>query len=132
VAIETVKVSNQGKEQLSRLKKFSGLQNWNVLCRWALCRSLAEPTIPPPIEFKGDDGVEISWKVFAGSYQNLYLSLVKQRCVGDGLPTDEGTVSKQFRLHLHRGLGYLASEKKIKAPLARGRRSARGLLELAR
>lgn len=130
MAIETVRINFEGKERLSRLKKYTGLQNWNVLCRWALCRSLSDPSIPSPIDHKGETGVEMTWKVFGGECQEIYLALIKQRCHKDGFGIDDTVVAEQFWLHLHRGLGYLASEKKVKKVYDSGRRSVRGLLEL--
>lgn len=130
MSIERVRTSPQGKEQLSRLKRNTGIEHWNVLCRWAFCTSLAEKTIPPSIDIKGDDAIEMTWKVFGGQCQEIYLALIKERCKQDNLPIDDKTVAEQFRLHLHRGLGYLASDASIKAPYDAGRRSPRGLLEM--
>ena len=48
--IKQVRVSQQAKDQLSRLKGKTGIKNWNVLCRWALCYSLSEKTIPTDIQ----------------------------------------------------------------------------------
>jgi DNA sulfur modification protein DndE len=39
---------------------------------------------------------------------------LKQRCQQDKLGTDKETLATQFRLHLHRGIGYLAGEQKLK------------------
>ena len=44
---------SQAKEQLIRLKTRTGIPQWNILCRWAFCLSLAEPTPPTPIEIPG-------------------------------------------------------------------------------
>ena len=44
--VKQVKISNQSKERLSRLKGKTGIKNWNILCRWALCYSLSEHTVP--------------------------------------------------------------------------------------
>ena len=44
----------------------------------------------------------------------VYLALLKVRCERDGLPLDDGTLNEQFRLHLHRGLSYLASDRQIR------------------
>ena len=38
--IKQIKLSNAAKDKLSRLKGKTGIQNWNVLCRWAFCFSL--------------------------------------------------------------------------------------------
>ena len=55
--IKQVKVSQQAKDQLSRLKGKTGIKNWNVLCRWALCYSLSEKTIPTDIQIAVDSNL---------------------------------------------------------------------------
>ena len=108
--IRNVKLSNQAKEQLIRLKTRTGIDQWNVLCRWALCVSLEEPTPPTPIDYPANSNVEMTWQTFAGEQHELYLAIVKERCDADGFDcTDEKVVVAQFRLHLHRGIGYLAT-----------------------
>jgi DNA sulfur modification protein DndE len=129
--IENVKTNLEGKERLSRLKKFTGVETRNVLCRWALCRSFADPSVPPKIDNKGEFGVEIPWKIFGGEYREIYLALLKQRCRNDGFELDAETLTEQLWLHLNRGLGYLSSEKRLKEIYDSGRRSVRGLLELS-
>jgi len=47
--------------------------------------------------------------VFGGECHELYLALLKERCAGDGLGTSDEVLGRQFRLHLHRGIGYLAA-----------------------
>ena len=113
MAIEHIQLSQQAKDQLSRLKRVTGIGSWNVLCRWGLCTSLAEPSIPPVRRIPADSNVEMSWKVFAGSHGGIYLALLKERCTRDGLGVDDETVTQQFRLHLHRGISYLAADKKL-------------------
>lgn len=108
MSIKQVRLSNQAKEQLIRLKTRTGIQQWNILCRWALCLSLKEKTPPTPIDIPADSNVEMTWQVFGGEYNELYLALLKQRCKNDGLPVDTETLIKQLRLHLHRGIGYMA------------------------
>jgi DNA sulfur modification protein DndE len=55
----------------------------------------------------------MSWKVFGGQYADIYEALVRARCLREGLePTDE-VLAEQFRLHLHRGIGYLFADKGI-------------------
>jgi DNA sulfur modification protein DndE len=78
--IEHIRLSQQAKDQLLRLKRKTGIQHWNVLCRWAFCISLAEPGVPPPAKIPADSSVEMTWKVFGGVYSDIYLALLKQRC----------------------------------------------------
>lgn len=113
MSIEQITVSKQAREQLIRLKRRTGIEHWNVLCRWALCRSLAEPSVPPATRHPADSNVEMTWKVFGGKHADLYLALIEERCIVDGLPTDPATVAQQFRLHLHRGISYLAADRSI-------------------
>lgn len=114
MAIEHIRLTQKAKEQLVKLKRQTGIQNWNVLCRWAFCLSIAEPSQPAPVKLSLDSSVEMSWKVFGGAHQEVYSALLKQRCHKDGLPLDADVLSTQFRLHLHRGIGYLSANKKVK------------------
>jgi len=52
--IETIRISEKGKQQLTRLKRKTGIENWNTLCRWAFCLSLSESSIPPEEEIPSD------------------------------------------------------------------------------
>lgn len=111
--IERVRLSQTAEEQLVKLKRNTKIKQWNILCRWALCRSLAEPSIPSPVPIKTDSKVEIAWNVFGGEIADILLIALKQRCRQDGLGTDRDTLKQQFNLHLHRGIGYLAGDNKI-------------------
>lgn len=114
--VKQVRLSRQAKDQLARLKGKTGIQNWNVLSRWAFCLSLQEPTRPPDIDVPADSNVEMSWHVFGGEYHEIYTALVIQRCINDGLdPRDPDVLAREFRLHLHRGVSYLAASNFIKS-----------------
>lgn len=113
--IKQIKLSQQAKDQLIRLKARTGIQNWNVLCRWAFCLSLSEPSSPPDYEIPADSNVEMSWQVFGGDHHEIYEALIKQRCIDDGLGDDPAIVAKYFRLHLHRGISYLTATNFIKS-----------------
>lgn len=115
MSLETITLSQRGKEQLTRSKRDTGIKNWNVLSRWALCLSLAEESVPAPSKIPADSSVEMSWRVFGGADADVYLALVTQRCHNDGLGTDAETVAEQFRLHLHRGIGYLFGDPQLKS-----------------
>jgi DNA sulfur modification protein DndE len=113
--LEHIKVSEKARDQLIKLKRVTGIQHWNVLCRWAFCVSLAEPTIPSPNKVPADSSVDMTWKVFGGSYEEVYLGLLRQRCQRDGLGLSDEVLATQFRLHLHRGIAYLAADKQLKS-----------------
>ena len=115
LSIKQIRLLSQAKDQLIRLKTKTGISQWNILCRWAFCLSLREPTPPTPIEVPADSNVEMSWHVFGGEWHELYLALLKERCVRDGVPTDDGALARQFRLHLHRGISYLATPSAVRS-----------------
>ena len=112
--IERIRLSQNAKDQLIKLKRLTKIDQWNILCRWALCRSLAEPTPPSPIPIPQDSNVEMTWRVFGGEISDMLLLALKQRCYNDGLSTDKETLVTQFRLHLHRGIAYLSGDPNIK------------------
>jgi len=112
--IERIKISKKGKDQLIKLKRITKIENWNILCRWAFCRSIAEPHIPAPFPIPTDSNLEMTWQVFGGDTADLLLLILKQRCYQDGFELDKDTLNQQFRLHLHRGIGYLVGDLSIK------------------
>jgi DNA sulfur modification protein DndE len=114
MTIDHIRLSKQAREQLIRLKRHTGIEHWNILCRWAFCRSLAEKSVPPPAKIPADSNVEMSWRVFGGRHADLYLALLKQRCFVDGIKIDSDELSTQFRLHLHRGIAYLANDRHLR------------------
>jgi DNA sulfur modification protein DndE len=113
--IEHIRFSQKAREQLGRLKGRTDIGTFNVVCRWAFCASLAEPSPPPVARIPADSNLEMTWRVFAGTHEETYLALLKERCRGDGLGTEAETLSKQFRLHLHRGIGYLAGNRNLRS-----------------
>ena len=113
--MKVIRLTVQDKEKLSRLKGKTGILNWNVLCRWALCCSLKEPSIPLDLPLGEESNVEISWMTFGGENYKIYEALIKARCIRDGLGTDEATLAKYFRLHLSRGIAYLSSTNFIRS-----------------
>lgn len=115
MSIRQIRLSSQAKDQLIRLKTKTGIQQWNVLCRWAFCLSLRQPNPPSPVDIPADSNVEMAWQVFGGEAQELYLALLKERCQRDGLGGEDDVLATQFRLHLHRGISYLASPQTIRS-----------------
>ena len=113
--IETVRVSEAGRDQLITLKRYTGIKNWNVLCRWAFCLSLSEPTVPPKQPLGSDSTIEMDWRTFGGAYADLYWALLKHRCLRDGLGEDAVTLGLYFKLHLHRGIGYLMGDREMRS-----------------
>jgi DNA sulfur modification protein DndE len=113
--VETIRISKQGRDQLIKVKRQTGIENWNILCRWALCVSLREPTPPAQPREKLDGGVEMTWKVFAGEESETLAALIILRTEVDGLGNTVDGPYRCLRAHLNRGLSYLASGKETKS-----------------
>jgi DNA sulfur modification protein DndE len=111
--VDNIRLSQKAKDSLVNLKRKTHIENWNVLCRWAFCLSLNEPSLPPKMNHPADSNVEMSWKIFAGEYGELYWALLKQRCKKDELELTEEELALQFRLHLHRGIAYLSQQGQL-------------------
>ena len=112
--MKQIRLSQRSKEKLSRLKGKTGIKNWNILCRWALCYSLSEKTVPT-VEIPADSNLEISWYTFGGEYSDLYDALIRAWCIEMGLSTDNATLQKYFRLNLERGIAHLSGTGFIKS-----------------
>lgn len=113
MTLEHIRLSQTARDQLITVKRRTGIAHWNVLCRWALCRSLAEVAAPPAVKLVLDSNVEMTWRVFAGDHGDILWALVRYRCHQDGLPLDDEMLAQQFRLHLHRGIGYLVGDPRV-------------------
>ena len=112
--IKQIKLTNVSKDRLGRLKGKTRIKNWNVLCRWALCYSLSENTMPTDIQIVADSNVEMSWYTFGGEYSDIYDAIMIAWCKNMGLPTDEETLAKYFKLHIERGIAHLSGTNFIK------------------
>jgi DNA sulfur modification protein DndE len=114
--IDRVKISAAGKQQLSTLKRRTGIEHYNVICRHALCASLANTTKVPAETLQYGGGIEIDWKTFAGEAEATLTNLLIARAVaevGEGSPN---VVRSVLQSHLHRGLAYLVSDPNSLSP----------------
>lgn len=107
MSLNYIRLSQQEKDQLVKLKRKTGIKNWNTLCRWAFCVSLVEPSNPPDADIPLDSSVEMTWKVFGGDYRDIYEALSKH--------PDGRNPQRFFRLHLNRGIALLATNRSIRS-----------------
>lgn len=107
--VETLRISAQGKDQLTKIRRNTGIEHWNIICRWALCASLREASPPPLYNEKLEGGIEMTWKVFAGNQSDIYAAMIHWRTREDGLTNTPEGLATCLKNHVHRGLGYLAS-----------------------
>jgi DNA sulfur modification protein DndE len=82
----------------------------NILCRMALCLSIAEPSIP---DTKIDDekGQEFSRYTLLGEWDPFFISILRERLIHDKLDP-ENDLLVQFKAHLNRGIMMLQSRLK--------------------
>jgi DNA sulfur modification protein DndE len=107
MAFDRIRLTEQARSQLGSLEKRTGVSQWPVLCRWAICLSLGTADAPAAIEDDGAGGVEMSWQQLGGSWCDILYAFLKQRCLDDGLDLDHATLADQISRHLHRGLSLL-------------------------
>ena len=112
--VNSIKLSQTAKDQLVKLKRSTKIEQWNILCRWAFCRSLAETAPPSLVPIPADSNLEMTWRIFGGEIADILILALRQRCDRDGLELTSDILSQQFRLHLHRGIGYLAGDPNIR------------------
>ncbi|MCP1575355.1 DNA sulfur modification protein DndE [Herbaspirillum rubrisubalbicans] len=109
--VDRIRLTAAAKNQLISLKRKTGIEHYNVLCRHAFCLSLKNPSIPPKENFNFSGGIDIDWRTFSGGQEILYLNLLLLRLHIDELPGDETNFRYMLHLHIHRGLAYLTSKK---------------------
>ena len=97
-------LSADNTQKVRTLKGRTGLTP-NILCRFALALSLRDPGVPDPTAFP-NDGMEFNRYTLLGVHEVLILSLLRQRCLQDGLDPDE-ELPEQLRAHINRGVTIL-------------------------
>ncbi len=102
-----IRLSVATSNRLKSLKGRTGLTP-NVLCRLALCYSLADshplgPAVPD------SDGLELNRATLFGEREEVYLALLKQRMVNDAVGHE---LEDTLRAHIDRGVALLAPRLK--------------------
>lgn len=112
--VDHVRVSARGKDILIKIKRRTGLEHWNEICRVAFCRSLANSN-PPAVQSRlTDNAIDMDWKTFAGSYSSEFVSAVLIRANLDGVDVNsKDALADYFRAHLERGIASLQNVKTL-------------------
>ena len=105
VPVENVKIGDRGRDLLIKLKRVTGLEHWNEICRSAFAFSLRDRSLPPPYDPSSEKAVVMDWKVFAGPYNSIYAALLLIRHRHDKESGFTGSVEECLRRHIQRGLG---------------------------
>ena len=104
MSFNRIRISADTTNKLRALKARTGLTP-NFLCRLALTLSLNEPGIPAP-QVYDENGQEFNRYTLTGEYDQLFIALLKERLVLDGLDPAIGLLP-QFKAHLNRGVPLL-------------------------
>lgn len=109
--IDHIRLPMETRDRLITLKRRTGIRQWNVLCRWAFCLSLAEEKPPPMSNLRADSNVEMTWHTFAGRRDGILATLLKARCLRDGMDISDDNLAISLRAHIRRGVSYLTTKK---------------------
>ena len=64
--LDALRLDDVTKHRLMTLRRRTGIETRNVLCRWALCVSLDEESTPRANSVDEKKEIDISWDIFAG------------------------------------------------------------------
>lgn len=104
--LDTLRLSERERDTLLQIKRLTGIEHWNVLCRWALCISLAEGQLPPAeTEVPSDSNLEMAWHTFAGDSAIAFMVLLGD--VGASTAESQHERARRLRRHLARGIALL-------------------------
>ena len=105
--IETIRLSTKSKDHLTQVKRKTGIDNWNILCRWSLCLSLRETTNIDTISIVDEKGggVEMVWKVFAGDNSDVLSAVIMHAYEASNCSVD---ISRFVVQHLSQGIKLLS------------------------
>lgn len=108
-----VRLPEQTRDQLTRLKRATGIKTWNTLCRWAFCASLAEEETIEGFLDNNEGAIEMRWDVFGGEYQHTYQAILADECYKIGQEVNDRNLGRLARQHIQRGASLLVNKYKI-------------------
>ena len=107
--VENIRLSESAKRQLISLKRHTGIENWNTLCRWGFCLSVRDLK---PITYESgttQSNIEMTWRTFAGAHHAAYEAVVRlliAKQLEQGQPIEALDL---LRGHIDRGLSKMRS-----------------------
>jgi DNA sulfur modification protein DndE len=111
--VEVVRLGPMTKNRLMTLKRRTGIDNWNILCRWAFCLSLQETDAVGERHDEAGVSIEMTWKTFSGDISHIYESLLVDRAINEGVSCDGVPISILLRRHITRGVSRLVSAQDL-------------------
>jgi DNA sulfur modification protein DndE len=113
--VETIRLGPATKTRLTTLKRRTGIENWNVISRWAFCLSIADPAPVGMHHVDSGSAIEMTWKTFAGDQEAIYALLLQHRAENDGDPSGSTPLSELARCHISRGVARLTAQRDIES-----------------
>ena len=110
IKLDTVRTTLGVKHTLNRLKQLTGIETWNVLCRWAFCLSIKQENLAREIE-ENLDGLEIDYEVFVGKNKDIYTQLLINNLLKYKIEINKRNLSKYLYAHINRGVNIMYSNK---------------------
>ena len=110
LTIDILRTSSNVKSSLTRIKTITGISNWNIICRWALCLSLKQTSLPREVEEKLD-GVEIDYDTLVGKNKSIYTQLLINNLVTHNVAVDKKNLTKYLYAHVNRGVNIIYTNK---------------------
>lgn len=95
-----LRMSSRSQNHMATIKKKTGITP-NITGRFAICLSLKDPSPPNPDEYD-EKGSEIAPAVLFGDYEDMFMALMTQRLIRDGLDI-ETYLDRMLRAHFNRG-----------------------------
>jgi DNA sulfur modification protein DndE len=113
--LNRLRVGEEASNRLSILKGRTGLTP-NILCRIGFCLSLNDPSVPDPADYEPESDREIDRHTLTGTWDSLFVALLRERCKQDGIGEEELAV--QFKAHIDRGVLLLYKRARMLNDLA--------------
>ena len=110
LTIDILRTSSNVKSSLTRITTITGISNWNIICRWALCLSLKQTSLPREVEEKLD-GVEIDYDTLVGKNKSIYTQLLINNLVTHNVAVDKKNLTKYLYAHVNRGVNIIYTNK---------------------
>ena len=105
--LDNIRISENAKAKLIRLKTRTGIQNWNIICRWAFAVSISDKNKITAHKQSGWSTVEMTWRTFGGIYEEVYWALLIKSASEAGVTMELSDLAHHLHLHLERGLATL-------------------------
>lgn len=101
--VDTIRLSQIDRDRLIRMKRLTGIESWNVICRWALLLGLDARKGEVDEDEHGRGALEIKWDTFAGSHSRLFIHLINW-CYHEARGPKKGSLSQFVHGRLAHGI----------------------------